>query len=97
MKLALVAMLLGGCAALGSPAATYGCQGADVATTLYAVHHGAVEANPIMAPLVAHPAVFIAAKLALAWGLVRWASTEQRAAVNVVTCGVAIHNVAVIQ
>ena len=42
---------------------------ADLATTLYALGHGAVELNPIVAALP--PAAFAAAKIAL-YPLCRW-------------------------
>ena len=36
-------LLLSSCSTLASKEMTYGCQAADAGTTLYAVHHGAIE------------------------------------------------------
>jgi hypothetical protein len=74
---------------------TYGCQAADAGTTLYAVHHGAIEGNQLIRPLT-HGAgipVFIALKLGIAWLLMRPGVSEGvRATVNVASCGVAAYN-----
>lgn len=87
-----------GCAALGSAQATYGCQAADAATTLYAVRHGAVEANPLMAGVLHLGALpFVLAKLGIAYVLTEYTRPEFRAPVNALTCGVAVHNVMVVR
>lgn len=82
-----------------TPAASVGCQAADVATTAIALHGGAVEANPIMGGILKSlgwPG-FIAAKAFFAWVLVK--ETPQApnavATVNTATCAVAVHNLMV--
>lgn len=98
LAIAFLAALLAGCSALASPGMTYGCQGADVGSTVYAIHRGAAEANPVMEPLTkgGGVVVFAALKMGLAWLLLRpEVSPTIRAAANVFTCGVAAHNVSI--
>lgn len=81
----------------GSRELAVGCQLADMATTVYALSHGAVEANPLMAALGV-PGI-IAVKLLLAYLL--WVYHDDigdtaMTVVNAITCGVAVHNIGVI-
>lgn len=71
------------------------CQGADVATTLYAVAHGAVELNPLGLPLI------IALK-----GLVVWMRHDKDdeikaegggVVLNIISCAPVINNLKVIK
>lgn len=80
------------------------CKGADVATTVVALHSGrGVEANPLVKPLVsgikAGTGLNMAAVLPLVAvsaafvALIHWIDSPPTTAVtNVITCGVAAHN-----
>jgi hypothetical protein len=77
-----------------------GCQAADTGTTLHALEHGAEELNPFVAAILGAlgPAGFIAAKAGVTLLVLHYhaeVSSGLLATVNVVTCGVAAHNVAV--
>ena len=85
----LAILVLPGCSVLESRKTMATCQALDTATTLQAVHMGAVETNPIIAPAVAHPVLFIALKGALAWFLwTHWDRIEPagKATVSLVSC-----------
>ena len=74
------------------------CQAADAGTTYYALTHGAVEVNPILAGL--GPWGIVALKAFLAYAL--WVYHEEigkptTTLINVMTCGVAVHNYGVIK
>ena len=45
--LVILCVALQGCASFVNPYVVGGCQTADMVTTAYAIHHGAVEANPL--------------------------------------------------
>ena len=103
MRLVLpIIFILAGCSTLASKEATIGCQAADTLTTVYGVTHGALEANPLMAGIINSLGIagFVAVKIGITYLLV---SNRDKipevamAAVNVVTCGVATHNLAVIR
>lgn len=71
------------------------CRAVDVATTLYIVGHGGTELNPIMAPLVHNPALFIgvqAVVVMFAWSWWDRLTPTERGVVNVVNCVPGIHN-----
>ena len=82
----------------GSRELAVACQVADGATTYYALTHGAVELNPILAGL--GPWGIVALKAFLAYAL--WVYHEEigkptTTFINVLTCGVAVHNYGVIK
>lgn len=93
-------LLLSGCAAIQSKEATVGCQAADAATTLAAIHTGlAKEGNPIVAHILSSPLGapgFILAKGLLALGLLKLREEPNGKEVvglaNGITCGAAALN-----
>lgn len=94
----VVLLATSGCATIGSKEATVICQGADTVTTIVALQNGAVEVNPLMAGVIHVLGIpgLILVKLGLILLLNRDdVPTELRAGVNVVTCGVAAHNLGV--
>ncbi len=101
MKKSLLALsfLLSGCATVASKEATVACQVADGASTIYALRHGAVEANPVMSKVIAGlgPVGLVAVKLVAAYVLINFVSEELRAPANLVTCAVAVHNIGVVR
>lgn len=75
------------------------CKALDVASTAYLISHGlGVEANPIVAPLLTHgyfPLITVSVGL---YYLLIWNNNPvATGAANVVTCGVAIHNLSLIK
>jgi len=65
------------------------CQTLDTATTLYALHLGAVETNGFVAFFTAHPALFVIMKGALTWWM--WTSWDEidppiKVTINVISC-----------
>ena len=108
MKVAalLVIVLLTGCqsAPIKGGAELAGmCHVADGLTTAIAISKGAVEANPLMAPIVSAvgPWGFLALKLALGyWVYTKFKEMDEPVAIgihNLVICGAAVHNVTVIR
>jgi hypothetical protein len=94
----ILVLLLSGCTVLGSKEATIGCQSADTITTIIALHSGAVEANPLMAGVISALGIpgLILVKLGLILLLNRDdVPQEARVAANVITCGVAVHNLGI--
>ena len=83
------------------------CHAADGLTTALAISKGAVEANPLMAPIVSAvgPWGFLALKLALGyWVYTKFKEMEldksTQVAIgihNLVICGAAVHNIGVIE
>ncbi len=79
------------------------CHAADGLTTALAIKAGAVEANPLMAPIVSAvgPWGFFALKLALGyWVYTKFKEMDEPVAIgihNLVICGAAVHNVTVIR
>ena len=79
------------------------CHAADGLTTALAISKGAVEANPLMAPIVSAvgPWGFLALKLALGyWVYTKFKEMDEPVAIglhNLVICGAAVHNVGVIR
>jgi hypothetical protein len=79
----------------------------DVATTTYALRHGAVEANPAMRGIAGQPATLTAVKAGTTVGVLlivdkvirprskTWATVAMIAA-NSITASVVLHNVSVI-
>ena len=96
----LLALCLAGCGTFQPESTdTYAvCKTADVATTAYALHTGRfVEMNPIIRALIGHgfiPLVLVA--YGTWWLLEKLNEPKVTVAANVVTCGVAIHNVALL-
>lgn len=87
MKAAALALLVAGCASL-SPGqdVVIGCKTADVATTMYALRHGAVEANPLMHAVLAHGILpFLLIEGVVTWFLVRHYN-EAPAIITVASC-----------
>jgi hypothetical protein len=95
----LLALLLTGCASLGSKDAAAGCQVADVASTHYALHHNpsASEQNPIPVPALD------VLKLDLA-SYIKWGVSDEdwdnswigvRVFITALGCGAAVSNVRV--
>lgn len=97
LLLGLIIILLPGCATLASDPASYGCQSADAVTTLYALHRGANELNPLDHALLAAGGapLFIAAKIVVAWMITKIEREDVRASVNAATCAIAARNVMV--
>jgi hypothetical protein len=74
------------------------CKAADVITTAYVIEHGiGVEANPIVAPLVAHGYIpFILVSYGV-YRLIKWLDNPGATlGANVITCGVAVNNLLLI-
>ena len=89
-----------GCAPLERKEIMATCQVLDTATTLRAVHLGAVEQNGLMVWLVAHPIIFISAKLALTiWIWHEWDKSDAAThiIINTVSCYPVPGNLKVIQ
>lgn len=86
-----------------------GCHVADGLTTAFAISKGAVEANPLMAPVIGAlgPWGFLALKIAIGY----WVYKKMKAidadtdptvrgiigVHNLIICGAAVHNVGVIK
>lgn len=96
MKYILIAILLSGCATIGSKEGVVVCQAADTITTIKVLNAGGHELNPFIAKILTHGYLpFIAFKAGFAYLLTRDSVPDEvRAGVNVVTCGVAAHNAA---
>lgn len=92
--------LVSACAPLQHREIFVACETLDTATTLYAVRIGAVESNPLMVSLVAHPVFFVLFKGGLIWLAMRnWNQIEPAAqvALNVSSCIPVVNNVKVIR
>lgn len=100
-KSILILLLLSGCATLQdvavSPNTTAVCSAADVATTAFALHHGAVESNPVIKLLLKPFGIFGYAAFS---GFIVYEIYEhykeippaEMGAVNGIRCGAAISN-----
>jgi hypothetical protein len=99
----LCILSLVGCSTISDKAISVGtskntfaaCRATDVVTTEYIIHKGGVELNPVMKPLVAHPALFALFNVALVWFV--WKEFDkmtntEKVAVNAVGCVGGIHN-----
>lgn len=74
------------------------CKAADVVSTIYVIEHGiGVEANPIVAGLLAHGYIpFILLSAGIYW-LIKEANNPVATGItNVVTCGAAVNNLLLI-
>lgn len=94
-------LALNGCAVLTSKETFAACKVADVATTIFVLHKGGAEANPLMASVVAHWGYLgligvSAALVALVWYYHDSIPEPVMGAINVGQCGVVAHNVGVI-
>lgn len=92
-------LALTGCSTLQSKETFATCRAVDVVTTLTIVGKGGVELNPVMAPLVANPVLFVALNGLLVWWV--WQehdkmTPEQKTVVNAAGCIGAVHNTAVL-
>lgn len=109
IALALV-VALSGCQSLRavtSAESAMACHVADGLTTAFAISKGAVEANPLMAPLVGAlgPWGFFALKVAIGyWVYTKMKDVDTDPTVqgfigvhNLIICGAAVHNVSVIK
>jgi len=74
------------------------CKTMDVASTAYLIDHGlAVEANPIVKPLIANGYVpLVLVSFGLWWVLNKLNNKPVTAVTNTLTCGIAIHNLTLI-
>jgi hypothetical protein len=81
-----------------SPTTFAVCKAADIATTAYVIEHGiGVESNPIVASTLAHGYIPIIALSVGLWYLLKeYNNPVATAGANVVTCGVALHNLLLI-
>lgn len=98
----IVGILTNGCAVVTSPHTFAACKAADVATTAYALHHGAAEANPLVAGILhatGYGGLIVVSGL-MVWGVYKLSKrAEMKPAVgaaNVITCGAAVNNLMVI-
>ena len=69
----------------------------DAGTTLYGLHHGLVEANPIMAPLTKNNAVFVAAQFGFAYLVDRVTASTCRKHPDNMRCMVAMKALVVVK
>lgn len=99
----IISTFLAGCASVGDKAQSIAtaketfavCRAADTATTLVILHHGGAELNPIMAPLVHSPLLFMAVQIAavvVVWHYWDSMTVETKGILNVVGCLPAAHN-----
>ena len=93
----VLAVSLGGCAALSTNEAVVVCQAADTITTLQAVDAGAREMNPVARFLLEEfgPGASIAAKIGVTLLVLHYypvLSSDVVIFINGLTCGVAAHN-----
>lgn len=74
------------------------CQSADLASTVYALNHGAMELNPILAGM-SWPWLVVTKTVMTALLVVynEEIGEEALATVNVITCGAAVNNVLVVK
>lgn len=97
----LIVVMLAGCSTLASKEATVICQTADTVSTIVAIKGGAVEANPVMAKIIAKAgfAGLIGFKVLLVYLILTYGDRLGEtglAAVNVATCAAAANNIGVI-
>lgn len=98
LKTLIFCFFFGGCSTLAEKEVVVGCQTADAVTTIYAMHHGAVELNPIPFPLLMALKVFI-----IVWALKHteeeWEKEDKgaRAVIAVAGCAPAVNNLNVIR
>ena len=85
-------------AVVTSPETFAVCKAVDIASTSYLLTHGlGVEANPVVAPLIAHGYVPLIALSVGLYYLLKWHNSPVVTGVaNVATCGVAVHNLLLI-
>ena len=92
----LLAVLLSGCATIESKNTFIACKSADVVTTAIGLNSGKfVEANPILRPFIG-PHNFlplVAFSMAMLYLIEVVNEPKATAVVNVLTCGVAAHNI----
>ncbi len=99
----IVALLTNGCAVLTSPHTFAVCKAADVGTTIYALQHGAVEANPLMAGIIHSVgyAGLIGVSALMIYGVYKLSHRPGMGlvvgAANAITCAAAFNNLAVIR
>jgi hypothetical protein len=91
-------ILNNGCTILATKEAVIGCQVADGATTLYAIHHGAMELSPIPVPAILAFKVFIIV-WALQYSKEEWEREDKasRAVIAAAGCVPAASNLNVIR
>ena len=102
LAMLITASALSGCAVLSDHRVAAGCQVADGVTTFYALKHGAVEMNPILAS--ANPYWILGIKVFFAFIVYEVFKERQEpaykvaaGATSVMGCGAAIHNLSVIR
>lgn len=81
-----------------SPTTFAVCKAADIATTAYIIEHGiGYESNPIVAATLSHGYIpLIALSVGLWYLLKEYNNPVATAGANIVTCGVAAHNLLLI-
>ena len=103
MVAVMLMLLLPGCAVLGDHRVAAGCQAVDGVTTYYALKHGAVEGNSLLAG--ASPGAILLIKLAFAYAIYKAfdrpdVTKSERAGLGAVTflgCVPAANNIKVIR
>ena len=98
----ILCLMLAGCAYTGSKTATVGCQAFDTWTTVRGLEVGATEGNPLLgdsrSEIIARKGLITALLILLHH---YWKGDDKSrdagfTAVNVITCGAAVHNLGVI-
>lgn len=84
---------LSGCATLSKPETYADCAAADTASTYLAIKAGAVEANPLMASIIAQGWIpFVMVQVGIAMLVFELDEPKVTAPVSALKCGVAVNN-----